>query len=269
MKCSGAFRIRRSYNHMKKNKNNWIRFALKTGIILAAAGLIYFAFVAMMPDLIPLLKSGNESQIEQYLRDSNKWLGLLFTALLQFVQVLSVILPGTPIQIAAGIVYGTWRAFFVCHLSSVATNLLVFNASRRLGNKMDVLIPVNSKSSKMDFIRKSENPAYMTVVACLVPILPNGFIPYAAAKTKITSLQFGLAMYFGSLMPVLVLCAAGSKIMQGGYIASALLLGILFLAVILLSRYKHEVLKIVTRISEREKQKLRGIRQHYKNNSDL
>lgn len=236
-------------------KNKWIRFAMKTGILLVSAGLIYFAFVATMPDLIPLLRNGNEAQIEQYLRESNKWLGLLCVALLQFVQVLSVILPGAPIQIAAGIVYGTWRAFFVCHLSAVGTNLLVFNASRKLGSKMNLLLPVDTKSSKLDFIRKSENPAYMTVVACLVPILPNGFIPYAAAKTKITSLQFGLAMYFGSLAPVLVLCAAGSKIMKGGYIASAILLGALFLAVILLSKYKHEVLRIVTRLIQKSKDK--------------
>jgi len=227
------------------------RIAVKLVLILLALGLVYFAFVTAMPDLLPLLASGDEAEVQAYLQENNNFTGLLCTALLQAMQVFSVVLPGPPIQIAAGIVYGTWRAFFVCHLSSVAANVLVFVLSRRLNERMNRLLPVNTRTSKLDFLINSDRPAYMTVVAYLIPVLPNGIIPYAAAKTKIRLLPFFLTCYFGSLFPVLVLCAAGSKIMKGGYVFAAVLVVVLFVLVFLLSKYYKRILPWLDRIRDK------------------
>jgi uncharacterized membrane protein YdjX (TVP38/TMEM64 family) len=200
-----------------------------------------------MPELIPLLRNGNESEIEAYLRTCGDLKGMLCVVLLQAVQVISVVLPGAPIQVAVGIVYGTVRGFFLCHLSAVAANSLVFVLARRLGARMDRIVPVEEKSSKLDFLLKSDSPAYMTVVACLIPILPNGIIPHVAAKTKITLPQFTLAVYLGSLIPVLVLCAVGSKILYGSYIGAVLLLVGLFATVFLLTKFRAEVIAFLNK----------------------
>jgi uncharacterized membrane protein YdjX (TVP38/TMEM64 family) len=235
------------------NKNRLIRIAATAGMIVLAAGLVYFAFLKAMPELIPLLQNGSVEEIEHYLRSSDRFSGLFFTALLQAVQVFSVVLPGMPVQIAAGVVYGTWRGFFVCHLSSVAANFIVFIAARRFGAGLDKLRPIERKPSRLDFLLKSDTPAYMTVVACLVPVLPNGFIPYVAAKTKIKAWQYALAVYFGSFFPVLVLCAAGDKILKGGYWMSAILLVVLCILVFLLAKYKDQVLRIMKVLVKRGK----------------
>ena len=52
-------------------------------------------------------------------------------------------------------------------------------------------------SGKIDFLKKERHPAYMTAMACLIPVLPNGIIPYAAARTKIRLYEFALAMVLG------------------------------------------------------------------------
>ena len=234
-------------------KNYLIRIAAAVVIIILAAGLVYFAFLTALPELIPLLQNGDVEEIQFYLRTSDKLTGLIFTALLQALQVFSVVLPGMPIQIAAGVVYGIWRSFFVCHLSSVAANVLVFIAARRFGAKMDKLIPIERKNSKLDFLLKSDTPAYMTVLACLIPILPNGFIPYVAVKTKIKTLHFALAVYFGSLLPVFVLCAVGSKILKGGYIYSAVLFVSLCAIVFLLAIFRSRVLKIIALLTAKRR----------------
>ena len=239
------------------NKNRLIRIFATAIILILAAGLVYFAFLEAMPELIPLLQNGSVEEIEQYLRSSDRLSGLVYTALLQAVQVFSVILPGAPIQVAAGIVYGTWRSFFVCHLSSVAANAIIFVTARHYGAKMDKLRPIERKGSKLDFLLKSNTPAYMTVVACLVPILPNGFIPYVAAKTKIKTIHYILAVYCGSFFPVLVLCAAGNKILKGGYLMSAILLIALIVVVILLAKFRNPILKAIGKISEKLRRKNR------------
>ena len=234
-------------------KKYFIRLSAALVILISAAGLIYLAFLTAMPELIPLLQNGSVADIENYLRTNNKLTGLVFTALLQAVQVFSVVLPGMPIQIAAGIVYGMWRSFFVCHLSSVLANVLVFIGARRFGTKMDKLVPIERKDSRLDFLLKSDTPAYMTVVACLIPILPNGFIPYVAAKTKIKTLYFALAVYFGSLFPVLILCAVGNKILKGGYIMSAVLFVSLCIVVLLLAKFRNKVLGLIGTLSAKKR----------------
>jgi uncharacterized membrane protein YdjX (TVP38/TMEM64 family) len=232
-------------------KNSFKRLAIMAVFILLAAGLVYIAFQAVIPDLIPLLENGNIDQIRGYLQSIDKPSGLLLTALLQIIQVMSVVLPGTPIQIAAGIVYGFWRSFFVCHLSYVAGNILVFFAARRLGARIDRLLPVDTESTRMAFIYKSANPAYMTALGYLSPIFPSGVIPYVAAKTKIDLLHFALAVYAGSFFPILIFCAAGSKILEGHYLMSALLVAALLIVAFLLARYKDKVLGVVSALWEK------------------
>ncbi len=230
-------------------KNTLLRILIKIALVGAAVGLVYFAFVKAMPDLIPLLTHGSEAEVEAYLKQNNSLTGMLCAALLQALQVFSVVLPGPPIQIAAGIVYGTWRAFLVCHLSSVAANLLVFGLARRFEYRMNQLIPVGERTSKLDFLIKSDHPAYMTVIAYLIPVLPNGIIPYAAAKTRIRFWPFFLCCYFGSFLSVFVLCAAGSKVTEGGYVFAAVLVAVLVLVVFLLMKNYEKILRLVSRLS--------------------
>ena len=134
-------------------------------IVLCAAvliGLIYLAFGQAIPELIPLLRSGDEEKIAAYLGSQNRISGILSTALLAFLQPISIILPGAPIQIAAGIVYGTLKGFLICHISYVISNLVVFYLARVLGQKMDRY--VSRFSEKVNFLQDAQYPAYMTAI---------------------------------------------------------------------------------------------------------
>ncbi len=237
-----------------------IRIASIALTVVLAAVLVYFAFLEIMPDLIPLLESGNAEQIEEYLRSIGRLPGILFTMLLQAVQVFSVVLPGLPIQVAAGIVFGTWRGFFTCHLSFVASNVIVFSLARRFGKKLDKYLPVEKKDSKLDFLLKSISPSYMTVIANLMPVVPNGIIPYVAAKTNIKTLHFAVAAYFGSFIPILVFCAVGNKLLKGDYVESAILLAVLCVLLFLLTKYRDTVQRCIITVWE----KIRGRREDMK-----
>ena len=196
-------------------------------IVLCAAvliGLIYLAFGQAIPELIPLLRSGDEEKIAAYLGSQNRISGILSTALLAFLQPISIILPGAPIQIAAGIVYGTLKGFLICHISYVISNLVVFYLARVLGQKMDRY--VSRFSEKVNFLQDAQYPAYMTAMACLIPVVPNGIIPYAAARTRMRFHEFLIAVVLGSFFPILVMCAIGKRILHGEYFYAA---GLLFM----------------------------------------
>ena len=98
---------------------NHVRRILFILLFLAvAAALFYFAFRDAAPQLLELLKNGDVEEIQLYLRGIGAWKGVLVTALLQMLQVFSLVISGVPVQVAAGVVYGTFIALVICLLSS-------------------------------------------------------------------------------------------------------------------------------------------------------
>ena len=223
----------------KDIKKRLLRILAVLACIGALLGLVYLAFLRNMPELWPLLKHGNEEEIAEYLGSQPPLLGMLCTALLAFLQPLSIVLPGAPIQIAAGVVYGTLKGFLICHSAYVIANVTVFYLARTMRGKMGRHL--NRFSGKLDFLKRERHPAYMTAMACLIPILPNGIIPYAAARTKIRLYEFVLAVVLGSFFPVLVMCAVGKRLLHGDYLYAALLLILDFLVVFVLTRFRNQV----------------------------
>lgn len=226
-----------------------IRLLLILAVIAMIMGLGYVAFVRAMPDLWPVLKSGNEAEIEEYIGSAGSVSGLVCTALLQFLQVISIVLPGAPIQIAAGIVYGVWKGTAICYAAHVAANLTVFEAARRLGSTLDQLAPVKRDGwlQKTRFLNNAEMPVYMTAMACIIPIVPNGIIPHAAARTKMTFRQFTAAVCLGSLMPTFIMCLIGGRILAGDYLLAVLVFAVSLGVVMLLTRYRTRIMGLFRR----------------------
>lgn len=216
-----------------------LRIAVIAAAIGALYGLVYLAFLRSAPELLPLLKGGNEDAIAAYIGGQNEFTGIFSTALLAFIQPVSIILPGAPIQIAAGIVYGTLKGFLICHISYVVANVLVFYLARVLRQRMEKL--VTRFSSRLNFLQNAQYPVYMTAMACLVPVVPNGIIPYAAARTRMKLSEFVLAVILGSFFPVLIMCAIGKQILHGEYLFAAILFIVDISVVVVLTKFRSQV----------------------------
>lgn len=232
-----------------------VLFRIFAVLCLAAviAGLLYLAFFRAVPDLWPVLKSGKEAEIEAYLASADQTAGLVGTALLQFLQVISIVLPGAPIQIAAGIVYGVWKGTAICYGAYVAANLAVFTAVRKLGVALDKMAPVNRRGllDKVRFLRDAEMPVYMTAMACLIPVVPNGVIPYAAARTEMRFGQFTLAVCLGSVTPIFLMCLIGGRILAGEYLLAVVVLLASLLVAVLLTCYRTKLQAAAKRLKEK------------------
>ena len=237
---------------MKKTK--LIRGGIMALFVLAALLLVYLVVRQTMPDIIPLLRSGDEEAQEAYLERDMSFTGILCMALLQMVQVWSIVISGVIGNEAAGVVYGVWRAFAICLVSSSLAHGISFTLYQRLGKYLDMLLPVNS-SDKLVIVAKSEHPAYMVVTLCFLPLIPNGFIPIAASRSRLKPWEFTLAMFFGSAFSTLVYCWLGSNLIHGDWIGSAVLVVLMLSIAFLLWKYQKQVLHLVGQLVEKRKQR--------------
>ena len=199
-----------------------------------AGVLFYKAFVPMAPGLWDAMKSGDEAKIQEFLMQSGTLKGLIYLFLLQAIQVISIVLPGAPIEIAGGMAYGFIKSFIACHTSFVITNWLIFLFARRF--KSDFLD--GEKSEKILAFLNKGDPFIAIVLCFMIPIMPNGIIPYAAAATRISALKYTLGTFVGSSVQIFMMCAIGRKILSHDYTFMIIIVILDFIAMFFLYKYR-------------------------------
>lgn len=222
-------------------------------ITAAVVFLLYRSFGTMIPGLLTALKSGNEKQIEEYLAGAGRWDGFLCTVLLQFLQVVSVVLPGMPIQIAAGAVYGMFRASLFCYVGYVGANVVVFTVARHVGGAFVEKISSRFKGNRFTERLQAVNPGFAVALGCLMPGIPNGIIPYLAAQSQLSYQGFAAAVALGSLFPIVTACMTGHFLLSGDYLFSVITIAALWLIIILLMKNQDKVIAIAEKIKNRNK----------------
>ena len=235
---------------MKKYK--YIRVGIITLFIILTLLLVYFILAETMPDLLPALRKGDSKAVEEYLRRDTSAKSLISLAVLQVLQVFSIFISGTVLQIAAGAVYGGVKALLVCWPASGLAHFLAFLLYRKLGERMDELMPGSADNSKLDFIIKSVHPGFATSLACFFPFLPNGFLPIAASRTTLTPWQFVLIVQLCSLPDTIICCFLGEKVVCGEWGESALLTGLMVVFVVLMWLFKDKIIRFMDSLSAKK-----------------
>lgn len=220
---------------MQKKLSPTLARVLVYVLLFLVIGLIlFFSLKSILPGFLEIIEHGNQAEIEDYLRSFAGPRGMVLAFLLQFLQIVSVVFPGGPIQIAVGIVFGAIPGFLICHFGYVLSSFAVFYAVRKLGRRINALLPKNPKDGgRLGVITRSRHPASMVFLCSVLPFMPNGLVPYVAARTKIASGQYFLAVYFGSMPALLFLCTLGSGILNGNFVIVGILVGFVVLTALL------------------------------------
>ena len=203
-----------------------VKVLIFIGMIALVVLIIYVGLRVAFPSLLDALKNGDQEALGAFLEQGKGWKTLILLAILQYVQILSIVLPSPPIHIAGGMVAGTLRAFVTCHIAYCLANLTVFVLARKFHSKLAGTGLVDEKGSKLDEWLSQGEPWIVVVLACMIPIIPNGLIPYAAAQTNMKAGKFTWSVFMGGFVPTFLLCAIGSNIMQADYPLILLLVSI-------------------------------------------
>ena len=161
--------------------------------------------------------------------------------MLSALQVISIVLPGLPIHLAVGMIYGWVKASVVCYIGFVLGNALVFYAARRLGRRLGNYIPGLNRENWLTQKINSTHPAFVVALACMVPAVPNGAIPYIAARADITTRGYVMAVAATAWLQCVTNCLCGYFIILGQY-AAAIIVFVIQLGIIGLISWKREAL---------------------------
>lgn len=191
-------------------------------VVVVTVLLIVETFRLLLPGLWTVFSAGDEQALSDYLTSQGRLRSFLTLWFLAVVQVLSLVIPAMPVQLAAGLAYGPWLGFLTSFSASAVANMSVYLLARRL-------VADNPKAAKLlDSVRSSKDPWFYTILAFITPGLPNGIIPYAAANAGMRPKQFLAAIFISLPFPTLLTCAAGSFILEGNWMLTVLVGVVLF-----------------------------------------
>lgn len=133
------------------------------------------------------------------------------------LQIVVAIIPGEPIEIAAGYAFGWLEGAIYCVIGNLLGQTVVFLLSKKFGMKFVEIIVSKQRLSRMKILKDSTK-VYMTIFfVFLIPGTPKDVISYVAGITSIRLLPFLLVSGVGRIPSVISSTIGGSYIGTKNY----------------------------------------------------
>ncbi len=180
-------------DRVKKEKPPRVRFKdmpprEKRRRILSAAAIA--AFIAAMVVLYilfdePILKFVSRPETLREWVDARGIVGRLAFLGIVVIQIIIAVIPGEPVEIAAGYVFGIWEGTGLCVLGCLIGGILVFLFVRKLGIKaVEVFFPLE-KINSIKLLNDEKRLNLLLFIVFFIPGTPKDILTYCAGLTKL------------------------------------------------------------------------------------
>ncbi len=153
---------------------------------IAAVAVFLLFFLAVTVFLgKPLLAFFEDPQsFRVYVEEKGWGAGLVFTAMVA-LQVIVALIPGEPLEIAAGVAFGSFEGTLLCLAGIAIGSTLVFLFVRRFGVKLvEVFFPVE-KIHSLRFLQNSRRFHTLLFLIMFIPGTPKDLVSYFVGLTEI------------------------------------------------------------------------------------
>lgn len=194
----------------RKNKVKIFKIFLTIIVLSLFLGIIIYIF-PIMKDLSTL-----EGQIAFKEKVENSGIfGMLSLFGLQVAQIFLIIVPGEPIEILAGMCYGSlWGTVFIM-FSACIISTTIFLLVRKFGRKFVYDFCDKKKVEKIENSKVFQNPKkieFIMLILFLIPGTPKDLLVYVAGLLPIKPLKFIIISTFARFPSVITSTLAGENV---------------------------------------------------------
>lgn len=194
----------------RKDKVKIFKIFLTIMVLCLFLGIIIYLF-PIMKDLSTL-----EGQITFKEKVNNSGLlGMISLFGLQVAQIFLIIVPGEPIEILAGMCYGSiWGTVFIM-LSACIISTTIFLLVRKFGRKFVCDFCDEKKVERIENSKLFQNPKKVELIMLilfLIPGTPKDLLVYVAGLLPIKPLKFIIISTFARFPSVISSTLAGENV---------------------------------------------------------
>ena len=205
-----------------KSRNNKSEIAIKTVKILlgiSAIALAVFLTVYFFPQISRLKDAEVRDEMRDFIHE-RKAAGLLIMLGIQLLQVILSVIPGEPVEVMFGFIYGPWLGAALCILGLTLGTFAVFCVTRAMGRRFMSRVEESGKYGKLTFLKEPSKRDTLIFLLFFLPGTPKDTLTYFAPFTGIELWKFMLISGIARIPSVVTSTFAGDSIFDGEYLSS-------------------------------------------------
>ena len=192
--------------NMKKSKKILI------GIL---ATILSFAVIMLcLPIFKYMITSQFQRDLVNFVNSVGVW-GVLVLFIIQLLQIVIAIIPGEPIELVAGAMYGTFGGMLICLLGTIVSSGIIFYITRKLGKERIEKSKIYPKISKYLFLTNEKKLESMIFLLYFIPGTPKDILVYICAITNIPLDRFLAISTVARIPSVITSTMAGASFATG------------------------------------------------------
>lgn len=182
-KINKNFKGRRKFiiKKLNKRKKHILIFVAILIVIMIILGCIFGK------KIINMFKKPQEFRI--WVSSLGIW-GKFFMIAVSAFQIIVAVIPGEPIEIAAGYAYGWFWGAVLCLIGNLIGQSIVFLITKKYGMDFIEIFVSEKKLKKMKFLKNRKKIYMTTFFIFLIPGMPKDVFSYAAGITSIKLIPF-------------------------------------------------------------------------------
>lgn len=195
-------------------------------VVSIAAFLIFLLFCAATGWFVgvPMVRLAKEpEQFRLWVEQFGIWGKLAFVAMV-IVQVLVALIPGEPLELAAGYAFGVLEGSLLSMTGIVLGSWLIFALVRRFGVKLVEVFFSAKDIRQLGFLKDPKKTHVIAFLLMLIPGTPKDFLSYFAGLTKLTTSQWLLTVVIARIPSLITSTVTGAAAGEKNYILAAVML---------------------------------------------
>lgn len=189
---------------------------LKILLIIIVIAILVGAIIYLFPIMKNI--SSTEGQVEFKNKvEQTGLLGMLSLFGLQVAQIFLIILPGEPIEVLAGMCYGSlWGTLFIM-LSACIISIGIFGLVRKYRRRFVYSFCNEERMAKIEKSKLFQNPKkieYIMFILFLIPGTPKDLLVYVAGLLPINPVRFIVISTFARFPSVISSTLAGASLLN-------------------------------------------------------
>lgn len=196
--------------------------------IIAYSG-IFLAIIATIVITILLILFSNNlkdpiffQQFKEFLASFREY-GFFIVILLQILNIIIAVIPGEPIELLAGVLYGGIGGLILCQIGVFIGSWIVFYLVRKFGTPIIQLFTKKTDSKKFDFLKNSDKLEMITFLLFFIPATPKDVLTYVIGLTDIKLSRFLVITVFARIPSIITSTLLGANLIDGNFMLSAVI----------------------------------------------
>jgi len=188
-------------------KSDLVKFSIFVMFVIISIGIIIYFF--------PFFLSLQDSSVRMLWIDKIKnqgFAGILTAIGIQIFQVVFAVIPGEPIEIAMGYLYGTFGGLAVCLFGIFIGSLIILYIVKLLGVSFVSKLIKKETMAKLNFLHNTKSLETVVFIMFLIPGTPKDLLTYFVPLTSMKPFRFLLIATFARIPSVITSTLVGASL---------------------------------------------------------